>query len=147
MWEASGMNSINIQSYESADISVYLQDKGLVLKERSLVAFDSVSGKIAAMGTQAEQMTQVGSILVRSPLRQGTVADYEAAVHLFAYVPRKALGRKPIKKPAVAVCTPGGMTSVERKALEDARRMGVSMERVAKLLESAERFQCIGKSE
>lgn len=111
-----------IEAYEPADLSVYIQDKGLVLKEKSLVAYDSVTGKIAAMGIQAEQMMLAGSLLLRSPLRQGAVADYNMAVVLFAYVLRKALGRKPLRKPAVAVCVPQGMTNVERRAVEEVIR-------------------------
>ena len=40
--------------YEPADIAIYIQDKGMVLKEKSLVAFDVVNSKIIAFGTEAE---------------------------------------------------------------------------------------------
>ncbi len=122
MWEASRMSCGAAGVYEPADLVVYLQDRGPVLKEKSLVAYDGATGKIAAMGTQAERMTQTGTILVRSPLRQGAVAEYEMAVRLFAFVLRKALGGRPLRKPAVAVCVPDGMTGVEKRALEDAVR-------------------------
>lgn len=114
-----GINSQTIEAYEPADIKVYFQDKGMVLKEKSLVAYDSVTGKIAAMGTQAEQMTLSGSLLLRSPLRQGIVADYNMAVVLFTYILRKALGKRPFKRPAVAVCMTQEMTNVERRAMEE----------------------------
>lgn len=119
MGKISEMSGQAIEAYEPADITVYLQDRGLVLKEKSLVAYDSITGKIAAMGIQAEQMMLAGSLVLRSPLRQGAVADYDMAVVLFTYVLRKALGRRLLRKPAVAVCVPQGITNVERRALED----------------------------
>lgn len=120
MRKISGMNDGITEVYEPADLTVYRQDRGLVLKEKSLVAYDGATGKIAAMGAQAAQMTQAGGLLVRSPLRQGVVADFEMAVVLFSYVLRKALGGKQLRKPAIAVCMPPDMTKVEKRAMEDA---------------------------
>lgn len=44
--------------FEPADIAIYIQGRGIVLKEKSLVAFDNVSGKIAAFGKEAEDMVK-----------------------------------------------------------------------------------------
>lgn len=122
MRNISGTDGETTEAYEPADLTVYLQDRGLVLKEKSLVAYDGATGKIAAMGTQAAQMTQVVGLLVRSPLRQGAVANFEMAVVLFTYVLREALGGRLLRKPAVAVCMPPGMTNVEKRVMEDAIR-------------------------
>lgn len=75
MWEASRMTAGTAGVYEPADLAVYLQDGGLVWKEKSLVAYDGATGKLLAIGNRAQEITQAGSILVRSPLRQGAVAD------------------------------------------------------------------------
>ena len=107
--------------YEPADIAIYIQGKGIVLKEKSLVACDPVSGKILAFGTEAERMAEQasGHIRVVSPLRRGMIADYFISVHLFTCFLQKAWGRKRFLKPRIALCVPEGITPVERKALED----------------------------
>lgn len=109
-------------SYEPADIIIYVQGKGLVLKEKSLIAFQKSDNKIVAFGTEAEQFAGKGmdDIVVMSPLRYGMVADFTCAERMFSLMIEKALGRKPFLKPAAAVCVPKGITEVEKKALEEA---------------------------
>lgn len=107
--------------YEAADIVIYIQGKGVVRKEKSLVAYDPRTNKILAVGTDAEGMVREASENVRviSPLRRGAVADYFAAVQLFAYLLEKAWGKSLFSRPKIAVCVPEDITAVERKALED----------------------------
>lgn len=71
-----------INSYEPADIEIYLKEKGMVFKEKSLIAFTRSDGKILAVGKEAEEMAgkEIKGIQVISPLRQGMIADYAAAV-------------------------------------------------------------------
>ncbi len=109
--------------FEPADIAIYIQGRGIVLKEKSLVAFDSLSGKIAAFGKEAEDMVKnpAEHIKIISPMKRGSIADYMAAVKLFQYLLKKAWGKKPLfAKPAIAVCVSKEITMVEKKALEDA---------------------------
>lgn len=111
-----------LMMYEPADIIIYIQGKGTVLKEKSVVAYQKSENKIVAFGTEAYGMAGKNreDIVVMSPLRQGVVADYCIAEKLFSYLLIKAIGKKPIlNKPAVAVCAPKGITEVEHKALED----------------------------
>ena len=54
-----------------------------------------------------------------SPLRQGMIADYSVAVALFTHLLYKALGKKPFRKPAIAICVPDNITEVEKKTIED----------------------------
>ena len=107
--------------FEPADIAIYLHGRGMVLKEKSIVAFNAEDKKIVAFGTEAEYMEgkESGGIKVLSPLRQGMVADYVASVCLFAHLLYKAWGKKPFFKPPVAVCVPKGITEVEKKAMEE----------------------------
>lgn len=108
-------------NYEPADIVVYIPDKGIVLKEKSLVAFYPETGKIAAFGKEAENISSGNpkGISVVSPLRQGMIADYMMAVKLFSHLLLKAFGKKTFRKPAVGICVPKGITEVEKKAMED----------------------------
>lgn len=107
--------------YEPADIVIYIQDRGFVLKEKSLVAYEPKTGKMLAVGADAERMLGRDSENIRmiSPLRRGTVADYLVSVQLFTCLLEKAWGKKTFLKPSVAVCVPEGTTEVERKALEE----------------------------
>ncbi len=135
--------------YEPADLLLYVRGKGLVLREKSLVAYRRDNGRIVAFGSEAEKMSggDPENLVVMSPLRQGRVADYCVAANLFSMLLVKALGKKPLlkpwppggtasaqerksggkwllRKPAAVVCLPRGSTEVERKALEDALIFG-----------------------
>lgn len=108
-------------TYEPADIAIYIQDKGRVLKEKSLVAFDAVNSKIIAFGTEAEHIAKgnTENILIISPLQQGMIVDYTVAVSLFTHLLYKALGKKPLRKPAIAICVADNITEVEKKIMSD----------------------------
>lgn len=117
-----GMTMEQVKTYEPADIVIYIHNKGIVLREKSLVAANWKTGKIEAVGIEAENMKtkNLKGIYVVSPLRQGMIADYQMAVVLFSRLLLKALGKKPLRKPAVGICVPKGITEVEKKAVEDA---------------------------
>lgn len=108
-------------SPEPADIVVYVKEKGMVLKEKSLVAFDTQTGKIMAFGTEAGQLSGdlPENVAVVSPLRQGVVADYTIAVKLFTYLINKVFGKRLFRKPCVVICIHKSITEVEKKAVLD----------------------------
>lgn len=107
--------------YEPADILAYRPQGTLALKEKSLIAYDAESKEILAFGKEAGRLSQdpFKNLTVRSPLRQGKIADYDAAVKLFAWLLRKAVKKRLFVRPFVALCLPQGMSMVERKAWED----------------------------
>ncbi len=108
--------------FEPADILIYIQGQGVVLKEKSLVAFDTESKKIIAFGEDAARLAKSPPehVKILSPLRRGMIADYQVAVNLLTHLLRKAWGRKPLRAPGLLTCVPKGMTDVEMKAVEDA---------------------------
>ncbi len=108
-------------AHEPSDIVIYIQDKGMVLKEKSLVAFDTVSCRVLAYGTEAEGIAREGrkDTVVVSPLRQGMIVDYVVARELFRHLIQKAWRKRLFKKPAVAVCVPEGIVEVEKKIMDD----------------------------
>lgn len=116
------MEQRNIQQWEPADITIHIRDKGVVLREKSLVAYETSTGKIVAVGTEAEALKgrSSGGICVSSPLRRGMIADYPEAVCIFTELFRRALGKKRFLKPFITVIVPERITNVEKKALEDA---------------------------
>ncbi len=107
--------------FETADIVIYIKGRGVVVKEKSLLAFDTISKKVVATGNDAEDMLKnpQENIKVISPLRRGMIADYIAAVELMRSLLRKAWGKKPLIKQPVSVCVPKEITDVEKKAVLD----------------------------
>lgn len=107
--------------YEPADIVIYLQGEGMVLKEKALIAYEEATGKIVAYGAEAERLAGgPAEVTVVSPLRRGAIADYRAAKVLISHLLRTARRKKSLLKPSIAVCVPRGFTEVDKKAMEDA---------------------------
>ena len=107
--------------YEPADIEIHIKGKGMVLRDKSLIAVAKDSGKILAVGEEARIAGENSdAVQVISPLRRGKIADYSAASAMFGYMVEKTWGKKLFRKPHIIVCVPGGMAEVERKALEEA---------------------------
>ena len=106
----------------TASILVYIRGKGVVLKEPSVVAFDRDTNKIKAIGEDARLMLgrTPGNIVAVRPLRQGVISDYTVTEKMMKYFIQKAIGRRTLRKPRIAVCVPSGVTEVEKKAVEDA---------------------------
>lgn len=108
----------------TANILVYSKDKGIVLNEPSVVAIDTVTKNVLAVGTEAKNMIgkTPGKIVAVRPLKDGVIADYDVTTEMLKQIMKKAskiLGFS-IRKPTVVVCTPSGATSVERRAIHDA---------------------------
>ncbi|KEZ49878.1 MULTISPECIES: rod-share determining protein MreBH [Metabacillus] len=108
----------------TANILVYSKDKGIALNEPSVVAIDTVTKNVLAVGTEAKSMIgkTPGKIVAVRPLKDGVIADYDVTTEMLKQIMKKAskkLGFS-IRKPTVVVCTPSGATSVERRAIHDA---------------------------
>lgn len=106
----------------TANSLVYLQGKGVVLNEPTVVAVNSDDGKVVAVGNEAKEMlgrTPLG-ITASKPLRDGVIADYVITESMLRYFIDKVCGHSRIFKPEVMICVPAGVTSVERRAVLDA---------------------------
>ena len=106
----------------TASVLVYVNGKGVVLKEPSVVAIDRDTKSVRAIGEEARLMLgrTPGNIVAVRPLRQGVISDYTMTEKMIKYFVHKALGRKMLKKPRISICVPSGVTEVERKAVEEA---------------------------
>ena len=106
----------------TASILVYIKGRGVVLKEPSVVAFDRDTNEIKAIGEDARLMIgrTPGNIVAVRPLRKGVISDYTVTEKMLKYFINKAVGKRTLRKPRIAVCIPSGATEVERKAVEDA---------------------------
>jgi rod shape-determining protein MreB len=85
------------------------------------VAFNKISDKIEAVGTEAKAMVgrTPGSITAIKPMRDGVIADFDAAEKMLGYFIKKAHGRRRFVRPRVVIGVPSQITQVERRAVKD----------------------------
>lgn len=108
----------------TATVLIYVKGKGVVLREPSVVAINSRSGKVLAVGESASLMLgrTPGIVDAIRPLRDGVISDFKVTeVMLKAFISRVSRGlRAKYFKPTIVVCVPSVITPVEQKAVEDA---------------------------
>jgi len=108
----------------TANTIVYVDGKGIVLREPSVVAKNTKSGEIVSVGEDARAMIgrTPASIVAIRPMKDGVIADYDTTVAMMKYFIDKTVGRSG-GKPYVMVCVPSGVTEVEKRAVIDATRV------------------------
>lgn len=108
----------------TATILVFLRGKGVVLNEPSVVAIDRNTNRVLAIGEEARQMIgrTPGNIVAIRPLREGVIADFDITEKMLKHFINKVCGHSPLLKPRVTICVPSGITTVEKRAVEDAAR-------------------------
>ncbi|GAM06904.1 rod shape-determining protein MreB and-like proteins [Novosphingobium sp. MBES04] len=109
----------------TANTLVYVQDRGIVLNEPSVVAIETMNGvkKVKAVGDDAKLMMgkTPDNIEAIRPLRDGVIADIEIAEEMIKHFIRKVHGKSNLfRYPKIVICVPSGSTSVERRAIRDA---------------------------
>jgi rod shape-determining protein MreB len=112
----------------TANTLVYVQGKGILLREPSVVAIDSETKQILAVGEEAKRMVgrTPASIVAIRPLRDGVIADYDQTEKMLRYFIQKST-RRTFAWHRVVVGIPSGVTEVERRAVyEAAKRAGAS---------------------
>ncbi|MDR0405240.1 MAG: rod shape-determining protein MreB [Clostridiales bacterium] len=105
----------------TASVLVYIKGKGIVLKEPSVVAMDTSTKTLLAVGEEARRMLgrTPGNIVAIRPLRDGVISDYNMTERMLRYFLDKICKRR-IFKPRVIICVPSGVTEVEERAVIDA---------------------------
>ena len=109
--------------FGTASVLVYVQGRGIVLKEPSVVAIDTSTDCVVKVGRDAMEMlgrTPEHIEAVR-PMKDGSVSQYEVTLQMLKYFIRRACGKTWIK-PRVMICVPMGITEVEMRAIMDASR-------------------------
>ncbi len=108
----------------TANTLVYVRGRGIVLDEPSVVAINTMSGALLAVGAEAKRMIgrTPGHISAIRPLKDGVIADFDVTEQMLRYFMQKVMGRRPslLTKPRVVVCVPSGVTGVEQRAVEEA---------------------------
>jgi rod shape-determining protein MreB len=105
----------------TANTVVFRRGDGIVVFEPSVVAIDELTGRVAAVGADARRMIGRTPAHIRAtrPLRHGVITDFETTEAMLRHFIRQGAERS-LRKPDVIVCIPGGVTQVERTAVEEA---------------------------
>jgi len=115
----------------TANLLVYVEKKGIIFNEPSVIAFDRESGKVVAAGSDAHKMLGKvhNKISVIKPLKNGVISDMKAAKALLSYVLKKVekLTDKELSNTSSVICCPSEVTKIERDIMiELALNMGIS---------------------
>lgn len=106
----------------TANVLVYIKNKGIVLEEPSVVAVNNDTDEILAVGEEARQMLgrTPANIVAVKPLRDGVISDYDITEKMLKYFIKKSCGSGRFFKPRIMVCVPSGVTEVEKRAVKEA---------------------------
>jgi rod shape-determining protein MreB len=111
----------------TANTLVYVKGEGIVLSEPSVVAVDSSTREVLAIGEEAKKMLgrTPNNIIAIRPLRDGVIADFEIVEKMIKYFIKKITPYRWVK-PRVVIGIPAGITEVEKRAVrESAQQAGV----------------------
>jgi rod shape-determining protein MreB and related proteins len=105
----------------TANTLVYVRGRGIVLSEPSVVAIDSRTGEVHAVGIEAKRMLgrTPGTIQAIRPLKDGVIADFDVTEEMLRHFIQKVHPSR-WAHPRVVVCVPSGVTGVEKRAVEEA---------------------------
>jgi len=105
----------------TASVIIYIKGRGIVLQEPSVVAVDTTTNRILAVGAEAQRMLgrTPGNIAAIRPLREGVISNYQMTERMLKYFIEKVT-RRAFFKPRVIICVPSGVTEVEERAVLDA---------------------------
>jgi rod shape-determining protein MreB and related proteins len=106
----------------TANTLVYVRGRGVLLNEPSVVALNSQTYEILAVGHEAKRMLgrTPDSITAIRPMRDGVIADFESTEQMLRLFIQRVHRRRYFAKPRLVVCVPSGITSVEQRAVKEA---------------------------
>ena len=107
----------------TANVLIYVEGQGVVIREPSVVAVDKNSGKILQVGAEARNMMgrTPGNVVAMRPLKDGVISDHEMTVQMLQHLFRKAIKSSIFNpKPRVVICVPSGVTEVEERTVINA---------------------------
>ncbi len=106
----------------TANTLVFVKGKGIVLREPSVVAFNTRTNKPLAVGEEAKRMIgrTPGNIVAVRPLKDGVIADFDVTQTMLRQFIEKTASKSAFTSPRIIVCFPSGVTEVERRAILEA---------------------------
>lgn len=121
-----GINVVNIDigiDLGTCNTVIYIKDKGIVVNQPSVVAYEVRGKRIIAVGSKAKKMMgkTPEDIEVVKPIKHGVISDYTLTERMLKAYVRNAMEKRKIwGRPSICVCVPSGVTEVEKRAVEDA---------------------------
>ncbi|NPV39602.1 MAG: rod shape-determining protein [Brevinematales bacterium] len=105
----------------TANTLIYVKGKGVVINEPSVVAVQTGTGQVRAVGNEAKNMLgkTPGDIIVIRPMREGVIADFDVVGKMLKYFINKAQVTRKLVHPRVVISVPSGVTEVERRVVRE----------------------------
>lgn len=106
----------------TANTLVFVRNKGVIMREPSVVAIERGNGNVMAVGVEAKRMIgrTPGHIVAIRPLKDGVIADFDVTQSMLHYFIEKAVSRGFLVRPRVVIGVPSGVTAVEARAVKEA---------------------------
>ncbi len=106
----------------TANVLINVKGKGIVLNEPSVVAVDTMSNRVLAVGSEAYKMVGRTPSNIRAirPLKDGVIADFDMTEQMLSYFIKKLNVKGFMSKPNIMICCPTNTTEVEKKAIRQA---------------------------
>lgn len=110
----------------TANVLIYVEGKGIVLNEPSVVAVDDKTDRVLAVGSEAYRMVgrTPGNIRAVRPLKDGVISDFDITEAMLTYFVDKLNVKGFMSKPNIMICAPTNITEIERKAIIQAAEKG-----------------------
>jgi rod shape-determining protein MreB len=113
----------------TANSLAYVKDRGIVMREPSVVAIQAGSKRVLAVGEEAKRMLgrTPGNIVAIRPMKSGVIADFDITEAMIKYFINKVCPQRIVAKwfnirPRLVIAVPSGITEVEKRAVEDAAK-------------------------
>ncbi|CAM3966406.1 rod shape-determining protein [Alkalicoccus chagannorensis] len=106
----------------TANVLIHVKGRGIVLNEPAVVAMDTQTRNVLAVGEEAFRMVgrTPGNIVVMRPLKDGVIADFDTTEKMLKHFLEKIRVKGWFMKPRILICCPTNITSVEQKAIREA---------------------------
>ncbi|MBI2214136.1 MAG: rod shape-determining protein [Acidobacteria bacterium] len=105
----------------TANTLVYARNRGIIVREPSIVAVNKLTNRVEAVGTEAKEMLgrTPGNIVAIRPMKDGVIADFDVTEKMLDHFIKKAHGRRFLVKPRIIISVPSEITQVEKRAVKD----------------------------
>ena len=106
----------------TANVLIYIKGQGIVLNEPSIVAIDTDSKKVIAVGHEANEMLgrTPGKVKAIKPMKDGVIADFEITEIMLNTFIKKIKAKSLFSRPRILICCPTNITPVEKNAIKEA---------------------------
>lgn len=106
----------------TANVLIHVKGRGIVLNEPAVVAIDTGTGRVLAVGDEAFRMVgrTPGNIVAIRPMKDGVIANFDLTEAMLKHFLKKVNVKGFLSKPRILICCPTNITSVEQKAIREA---------------------------